>query len=156
MIKRKLLLLLLLSLSIVVKAQLPPFAVYKPYIVPENNTKSSTVNPFRENLFDDIELRRYQNEIIEKKRFSTQALCLDDMNLYPVQLLLSVKRNGSYTFKCIGIKSNDRWISCDATVEDLEYLYERASNKEQILEYMEIANYLMKYNDEIYLIGAKN
>ena len=148
-----------LTLSLSVYAQIPPFAVYKSY-TPPTNTQKQTIDPFADPFYNPFRNNNIKidngDEIVKRDRISTDALCVENGKIYPIQLMLSLKRNGNYTFKCIGIKENkNEWTSCDVTVYDLNKLYESSTNKSQILEYMEIAHFLMKYDGYTYLIGGK-
>ena len=149
-----------LTLALSVYAQNPPFVVYKSY-TPPTNTQKKTIDPFADPFYNPFRNNNIiidkGNEIVKRDRVSTVALCVENGKIYPIQLMLSLKRNGQYTFKCIGIKkTKDEWTSCDITVYDLNKLFENSKNKSQILKYMEKAHFLMEYEGYTYLIGLMN
>ena len=146
-----------LVVSVYVNAQVPPYVIYQSAPPPTTSSSTETlIFPpnfgFRNNnLFNDS-----GNEIVKKERVSSNALCVESGEVYPVQIVVSIARNGNYSLNCIGIKEEkDRWTSCNVKVYDLDKLYETSSNKSLILEYMEIAYYMMQYDGYTYLIGGK-
>jgi hypothetical protein len=143
---------LLFAVSMTAQAQ---FVEYTPnYSTIRPSTSYSIPNPFS-SLDAEIERHHYQNQIVESEVINSCAVSTSTGNVYPIQVKTNLKRNGIIELICIGIKMNNKWISCESYLTDVEDIYRNAktqSEKSAALEMMEVASYTFKYNNTLYLI----
>ncbi|MBR1667380.1 MAG: hypothetical protein IJ693_03755 [Bacteroidaceae bacterium] len=132
------------------------FVQYTPVTTPTTpkSNSYSYSDPFSD-IDAEIARHHYQNQVVESDIINSCAINPNTGNVYSIQVKTEMKRNGNYTLKCIGIKMNNKWISCESDLSDLRDAYKEAktqSDKSFLLELMEIANFAFIYNKTLYLI----
>lgn len=153
---------LLLVVASTARAQTVPWVSYKPLQTTTSSSSSSYSVPSFSIIDDEMyELRRrdlqreYQNQVVESDVINSGAISTATGNGYPIQVKTELRRNGNFSMKCIGIKMNNKWVSCECDITDMQDVYKQAKTQEDksaILELMEIANYVFQYGSTIYLI----
>ena len=142
---------LLLAVSLTAQAQ---FVEYTPnYSTISPSTSYSIPNP--PSLFDEIERDHYENQEVQSDVINSCAVSTSTGNVYQIQVKTALRRNGIIDLTCIGIKMNNKWISCTSNVTNVEDIYRNAktqSEKSAALEMMEVASYTFKYNNTLYFI----
>ena len=152
---------MLLAVSMTAQAQTAPWVTYTPSNRSSSNSFSYNLNPLSsyDAEFAEMERRhyqnKYQNEVIESEVFNSSAISTATGNPYSIQIKSELKRSGAFSFTCIGIKMNNRWVSCESQIIDLQEVYKQAktqADKSAILEILEVASFVFQYNNTLYLI----
>lgn len=156
---------LLLAVTATAQAQTVPWVSYTPSTYrPRSSGSSSYSDPMSSINAELAEMERIhlqrqaQNQVIESEIINSSAVSSATGNLYPIQVRTELKRNGNFTMKCIGIKMNNQWVSCENDLFDLQDLYKQATtqaDKSSLLELMEIGSFIFMYNNTLYLIPKK-
>jgi hypothetical protein len=143
-----------------------PFTIYKPVTVPERSYTIPDISfpdpleDMRKNQAAQAVIREAQAQAMEI--VSSDIITVDGYNLitekyFPLKVKIIRRRSGKVEFHCLGIKKQEKWVSCEKEIVPLETLYNQASKKSEkdmILELMEYGNFLLVLDPktEIFII----
>ncbi len=148
---------LLLVVASTARAQTVPYVQWTPPPTVSSSQSYMSVPNFNSGYsdYEMMERMHYQNKVISSEIINSGAISFDTGNFYSIQVKTELKRNGNIKMKCIGIKMNNKWVSCECELSDLQEMYQQAksqSERSSLLELMEFGNFIFKYGNTIYLI----
>lgn len=163
--KKLLFLILVTALSPLISFAQAPFVVFTPaeppttsYRVPnyiESFTRSQA--QAEAEAYARIQAQVQAQAIVSNETVSATGYELYSEKSFPMKVRIIKRRNGDVSITCIGIKKNNVWKPYNNGIASLEEMLNQAtsdSDKSQILEMMELGNFLLIINPEkeVYII----
>ena len=141
-----------------------PFTVFKSVPDPPRSSYSMPKYSFPDPLEEirrsnaaNAAARAKAMEIISNDNKNVDGLNVLSGTYSPLRVNIIRRRNGQVEIRCLGIKKNGIWNSCEKEIASLDEIYKNSTNESEksvILELMEYGNYLLIVNpeSEIYII----